>query len=478
MSARFTAGQVAWAAGADLISGAPEQTFAGVFTDSRTPVPGALFVALVGERFDGSQFAAAAAQAGAAGVLVPAAAAARIRDELAAKKLRPALLAAVDTGRALGGLAHAWRASLHDLKLVCVTGSTGKTSTKELVAAVLETSGPTLKTEGNLNNEVGVPIMLLRLTAEHRNAVIEAGMNHLGEVARLAAWADPDVGLVTNVGPVHLEGTGSLEGVAHAKGELFHALRESATAVANADDPRVLAQARLSRRRLVTFGASTSAHIRLISAHHGGPGLRVELAFPDTKVRMAELHLIGTHNGYNAAAAAGAAFALGIDPDQIIRGLGNARTTGRRMRPVRLPGGGMLIDDCYNANPQSTKAALLTLTHLVRGKGRAIAVLGDMLELGPTELDLHRDVGRFAAGAGLSLLVCFGSRARAIGEGATEAGIPADHINYTEDPAEAVEMVRRHARPQDVILVKGSRGMKMERISDPLSGAAKDEGAH
>jgi len=478
MSARFTAGQAAWAAGAQLLSGPPDQMFEGAFTDSRSPVRGALFVALVGERHDGSRFAAAAAQAGAAGVLVPSAAAARVREELNAQALEPALLAAPDTGRALGGLAHAWRERLHALRVVCVTGSTGKTSTKELIAAVLQTAGATLKTEGNLNNEVGVPLTLLRLTSAHRNAVVEAGMNHLGEIARLAGWVDPDVGLVTNVGPVHLEGVGSLEGVAHAKGELFHALRETAIAVANADDPRVLSQARLSRRRLITFGAATSAQVRLISAHHGGPGLRVELAFPDGKTRMAELHLIGTHNGHNAAAAAAAGFGLGLDPEQIVRGLGAARTTGRRMRPVQLPGGGLLIDDCYNANPQSTKAALLTLTHLVRGKGRAIAVLGDMLELGPTELDLHRDVGRFAAGAGLALLVCFGQRARAIGEGAMESGIPADHVEFAEDPAQAVAMVREKARPEDVILVKGSRGMKMERISDPLAGVAPGQGAH
>ena len=343
---------------------------------------------------------------------------------------------------------------------------------------MLETSGPALKTEGNLNNEVGVPLTLLRLSSDHKHAVVEAGMNHLGEVARLAAWIDPDVGLVTNVGPVHLEGTGSLDGVAYAKGELFHALREGATAIANADDPRVLQQARLSHRRLISFGASDAADVHLISAHHGGPGLRVELAFPDGKTRRAELQLIGTHNGYNAVAAAAVGFALGLDPEKIVRGLGNARTTGRRMRPVRLQGGGMLIDDCYNANPQSTKAALLTLMHLVRGKGRAIAVLGDMLELGPTELDLHRDVGRFAAGAGLALLVCFGQRARAIGEGATEAGIAPDHVEYAEEPAQAVEIVRRHARPEDVILVKGSRGMKMERISDPLAGAPPEQGAH
>ncbi|HYV65437.1 MAG TPA: UDP-N-acetylmuramoyl-tripeptide--D-alanyl-D-alanine ligase [Myxococcales bacterium] len=478
MSAAFTAGQAAWAAGAQLLSGGPEQRFLGAFTDSRNPVRGALFVALTGEHHDGSRFAADAARAGAAGVLVPSAAVARVQGELAAGRLSPAVLAAPDTGRSLGRLAHAWRESLHSVRVVCVTGSTGKTSTKELIAAVLSTSGPTLKTEGNLNNEVGVPLTLLRLSAEHKNAVIEAGMNHLGEIARLAAWIDPDVGLVTNVGPVHLEGTGSLDGVGYAKGELFHSLRDSATAVANADDPRVLSQDRLSRRRLISFGASTTAHVRLISAHHGGPGLRVELAFPDGKTRLAELQLIGTHNGYNAVAAAAVAFALGLDPDQIVSGLGEARTTGRRMRPVRLPGGGMLIDDCYNANPQSTKAALLTLTHLVRGKGRAIAVLGDMLELGPTELDLHRDVGRFAAGAGLALLVCFGERARAIGEGATEAGLAPDHVEYASDPAQAVEIVRRHARPEDVILVKGSRGMKMERISDPLAGSAAVQGAH
>jgi UDP-N-acetylmuramoyl-tripeptide--D-alanyl-D-alanine ligase len=183
-----------------------------------------------------------------------------------------------------------------------------------------------------------------------------------------------------------------------------------------------------------------------------------------------ELKLIGTHNGNNAAAAAAVGVALGLEPETILRGLAKAITPGRRMRPLRLPNGALLIDDCYNANPSSTKAALLTLTHLVTGKGRAIAVLGDMLELGATELDLHRDVGRFAAGAGLSLLVCFGRRAKALGEGAQEAGLPTESVEYTEDPAEAVRLVQSRLRPEDVVLVKGSRGMKMERISDPLAG--------
>src|SRR5207245_11207462 len=198
---------------------------------------------------------------------------------------------------------------------------------------------------------------------------------------------------------------------------------------------------------------------------HGGPGLRVELEFGGAR-RMAELKLIGTHNGYNAAAAAAVGVALGLDAEIILRGLANATTPGRRMRPVRMPNGALLIDDGYNANPASTKAALLTLTHLVRGKGRAIAVSGERLELGHTGLDLRRDVGRFAAGAGLSLLVCFGERAKALGEGAQEAGVPAESIESTADPAEAVRLVQARVQPEDVVLVKGSRGMKMERVSD------------
>lgn len=462
--ARFTAEQVAWAAGARVaVPGGP---FEGAFTDSRKPVRGGLFVALRGENFDGSDFVGQAVQGGAAGALVRVDALVKAK----AQAKQAALLTAVDTSRALGALAAAWRRRQTSLQLVAITGSTGKTSTKELIAEVLSAAGPTLKTEGNLNNEIGVPLTLLRLGDEHRYAVIECGMNHLGEIARLAHWADPDVGVVTNVGPVHLEGCGTVDGVAHAKGELYHALRDGAVAIANADDARVLAQAKLSRRKLVTFGASYGSDVRLISAHHGGPGLRVEMEFGGER-RTVELKLIGTHNGLNATAAAAVGLALGLDAQIILRGLANATTPGRRMRPVQMPGGALLIDDCYNANPSSTKAALLTLTHLVKGKGRAIAVLGDMLELGPTELDLHRDVGRFAAGAGLSLLVCFGTRARALGEGAQEAGLPAECIEYTDDPAEAVRLVEARVRPEDVVLVKGSRGMKMERISDPLAGA-------
>ena len=443
-----------------LVAGDLGVPVTGVSIDSRHLGIGEAFFAIQGPNRDGHAFLRDAAARGASCLVVH-----NLPDDLPPSV--PTILVD-DTTRALGRLG-AYHRARFTVPVAAVTGSNGKTTTKEMVAAILETRGPALKTDGNLNNEIGVPLTLLRLSEEHRYAAIECGMNHLGEVARLAQWADPDVAIVTNVGPVHLEGVGSVDGVAHAKGELFHALRDGGVAVANTDDPRVMAQAKLSRRRLVTFGATHGSDVRLISAHHGGPGLRVELEFGGARHRV-ELKLIGTHNGHNAVAAAAVGVALGFDADSIVRGLANATTPGRRMHPVRLPNGALLIDDCYNANPSSTKAALLTLTHLVKGKGRAIAVLGDMLELGPTELDLHRDVGRFAAGAGLSLLVCFGTRARALGEGAEEAGLPAKHIEYTDDPAEAVRLVQARVRPEDVVLVKGSRGMKMERISDPLAG--------
>lgn len=487
MSARFLLGEAALAAGAEVMRAGSATDLRGVFTDTRAPAQGGLFVALRGERYDGSAFVLEAVRGGAAAVLVPRASIASVQAALAETPV--AVLAAQDTGRALLNLARAWRGQMANLRCVCITGSAGKTSTKELVAQVLSASAPTLKTEGNLNNEIGVPLTLLQLEAAHRFAVIECGMNHLGEIARLASAADPDLALVTNVGPVHLEGCGSLDGVAQAKGELFHALRSDGVAIANADDPRVLAQAVLSGRKRLTFGAQASADVQLVSAHHGGAGLQIALRFGSQgqafETHSLELQLLGVHNGLNAAAAAAVGLALGLDTGTIVKGLAQARTPGRRMRPVQLESGALLIDDCYNANPSSTKAALVTLSQLASGRqgepglGRSIAVLGDMLELGPTELDLHRDVGRFAAGTGLARLICFGARARTIGEGAIEAGLDAAKVKLTDDPAEAARSARGAGLSAgDTILVKGSRGMKMERISDALSGSAAAPGGH
>ena len=488
MTAQFTLAEAALAAaahverqGSVLRDGAivPRDRFDGIFTDTRKPAPGALFVALAGERFDGAAFAEAAARAGAGGVLIAREHAARLAAVFAQERLPAALLSCADTGRALLGLSRAWRGRMNTLRAVAITGSAGKTSTKELVASVLAAEGPTLKTEGNLNNEVGVPQTLLQLTREHRFAVIECGMNHLGEIARLCAAVDPEVALVTNVGPVHLEGCGSIEGVAHAKGELFHGLRQGGVAVANQDDPRVLAQARLSLRRLLTFGASEGGDVRLLSARHQGDGLEVELLLRGRR-EQAQLALLGLHNGLNACAAAAAGVALGLSSETILRGLAQARTPGRRMRPVRLPSGALLIDDCYNANPASMRAAFETVASLRKDDGRAILILGDMLELGPSELALHREVGQAAAAIAPALLVAFGARAASIAEGARAAGLPSTAIALAPDrdqPQAAVDAALAQVRSGDVVLVKGSRGMQMERISDALAGLSP-QGAH
>jgi UDP-N-acetylmuramoyl-tripeptide--D-alanyl-D-alanine ligase len=488
MTARFTLSEAALAAGARVLRvGSGLGHFEGVFTDSRKPEAGALFVALRGERHEGAAFALQAARDGAGGVLIPQQGSAQVVAALEGAGLSTPVLACTDTTRALGGLGRAWRGRFAGgeggLRVVAITGSAGKTSTKELVASVLAADGPTLKTEGNLNNEIGVPLTLLRLEESHRYAAVECGMNHLGEIARLGAAVDPDVGLVTNVGPVHLEGCGSIDGVGYAKGELFHGLRPGAIAVANADDPRVLFQARLSGRQVLTFGASEAADVRLLSVQHGGPGLQIRFSLRGSAVG-AELQLVGLHNGLNACAAAAAGVALGLSGEAILHGLAAARTPGRRMRPSLLPAGALLLDDCYNANPSSTAAALETVRSLLdhdgERTGRALLVLGDMLELGPTELELHASLGAPSAALQPALLVAFGQRAASLADAAIAAGLPAAHVVKTHDPAEAAAAVQAHVARGDVVLVKGSRGMKMERISDRLTGTHDPaaEGVH
>jgi len=350
-----------------------------------------------------------------------------------------------------------------------VTGSNGKTTTREMIAAILATRGPVLKTEGNLNNEVGVPLTLLRLAPGHTAAVIEMGMNHRGEIGRLTAITEPRVGVVTNAFPAHLEGLGTVDGVADAKGELYRGLPADGIVVANADDPRMLHRARKSGRRVLTFsgGKDREADVVVLDVLSQDPeGMRFLLGV-GTKELEVRLPLVGEHNAVNAAAAAAAALSLGCTDREIVRGLLGVRTVGRRLRIERLPSGVLLVDDCYNANPASMKAALLTLRQLA-GQGRALAALGDMLELGATEGDLHRELGRDAAAAGLAALAAFGPRARLARDAAVEAGLAPPDAFHTEDPQALAAFLRERLRPGDVLLVKGSRGMKLERLVEAL----------
>lgn len=463
MSAGFSEDEVLTATSARAVRPSGRRSFAAVCTDSRALSEGCLFVALKGEKFDAHDFVGHVASGGATGAVV------RQGAPLPSLPDGFAVYEVPDTLAALGALARFHRLRF-TLPLGAVGGSNGKTTTKEMVAAILATRGPALKTQGNLNNEVGVPLTLFRLEERHVAAVIEMGMNHPGEMTRLADIARPDAALLTVIQPEHLEGLGSLEGVADAEGELFRALPPSGTAVVNLDDPHLVAQGRGLRCRTLTFGRAPQAEVHLASVEKlGREGLRI-LVQCGGREHPVKLSFLGEHNALNAAGAFALGLALGYSAEECAIGLELARPYAGRLNLVDGPGGVTLLDDCYNANTLSVLAALDTVQDLARAQGgRAVAVLGDMLELGPGELDEHRKVGERARTA-VALAAFFGPRSKVTQE---TAGFGA---HFTEI-APLIDWLRPQLRPSDVVLVKGSRGMRLERVVEALSGGASG-GAH
>jgi UDP-N-acetylmuramoyl-tripeptide--D-alanyl-D-alanine ligase len=453
--AAFTPGEVVEATSAEVRHPAEGLRFEAVSTDSRSLEPGALFVALEGERFDGHRFLADAAAHGAAGAVV------RRGKKLPDRPPGFALFVVDDTLRALGALARFHRRRFQ-LPLGAVGGSNGKTTTKELVASILGVRGPALKTEGNLNNEVGVPLTLFRLAAEHQSAVVELGMNAPGEMARLTAMVEPSAGLLTTVQPEHLEGLGSLEGVAAAEGELFRGLAAAATAVVNVDEPLVMAQAKQAPAAWLTFGRSPSAEVRLEASRPLGRTGQEVLLRVDGRAFTVPLALLGGHNALNATGAFALARALGFSPEECVEGLSRARPYLRRLNVLDAPGGLTVLDDCYNANPASMVAALETARGLA-GAGRLVAVLGDMLELGPGEAAEHARLGALAAK--LADVRAFLGPRNAGAAQAAESGEAARFL----DAEQLWAWLQPRLRAGDVVLVKGSRGMRMERFVERLT---------
>ncbi|MGC4000614.1 MAG: UDP-N-acetylmuramoyl-tripeptide--D-alanyl-D-alanine ligase [Anaeromyxobacter sp.] len=462
---RFTPDELAAATGGRW-SSPPAAPLEGVSTDTRALPAGCLFVALRGERYDGHAFLAEAAARGAAAALVDEAFAASLPEPV------PALVVK-DTLVALGRIAHLHRRRF-SIPVVGVTGSNGKTTTREMVAAILATRGPVLRTEGNLNNEVGVPLTLFGLDAGHAAAVIEMGMNHAGEIGRLTAIAEPQVGLVTMAGTAHIEHLGSREAIADAKAELWNGLPAGGLAIVNADDPLLVARGKASGRRMLTFASGRGRRgdvVVLEVLSQSVEGLRFLLGIGNREVEIHIPGLVGAHNAMNAAGAAAAAVALGCSDREIQRGLAAVVPVGRRLRLERLPSGVQLVDDCYNANPDSMGAALAVLRDLAAGSpgGKAVAALGDMLELGSFEAEAHRALGEQAARAGLAALAAFGPRSRATAEAARAAGLA--EVFHTEDVEALTRWVRARLAPSDVLLVKASRGMKLERLVEGLRQA-------
>lgn len=460
----FTVQEIIRATQGALVSGDLAIRVGGVSIDSRTIGVGDAFVAIRGHRLDGHAFVGDAAARGAVCLIAHT-----VPDRVPSGV---ALVLVEDTTRALGRLA-AWHRARFSVPVVAVTGSNGKTTTKELIATVLGARLRVLRPRASFNNQWGLPLTLLGLGPEHEALVVEIGTNQRGEVAYLAGLAAPTVGVVTTVAAVHTEYLGSLEGVREEKAALVRALPASGHAVLNADDPLVLGMARDTSARVITFGLAASATVRAageIVEDAQGLAFTVEAGGARQAVR---LPLVGRHNVTNALAAAAAGLALGFGLPEIAGALaGAAPVKGRCV--WRLAGSVRVLDDTYNANPAAMRAALVTaVAH--RGGGRLVVVLGDMLELGDATAEAHREVGRQVVAAGAVEFVGVGSQMRLAVETARAAGLEgAQPVDTYED---ALAFLLKRLQPDDVVLVKGSRGMRMERVVDALVARLHRPGA-
>jgi UDP-N-acetylmuramoyl-tripeptide--D-alanyl-D-alanine ligase len=438
-----------------LVSKAPGGlVLQSVSIDSRTLEPGALFVAIRGPRFDGHDFLA---EAHARGALL-----ALVEREVKAPLGLP-LVRVADTARALLDLArHVRRAAA--VPVVAVTGSVGKTTTKDMTAELLGTRGPVLKTEGNLNNQYGLPLTLLRLTGEHVAAVLELGMSAAGEIRALAKTAEPDVATITRIAPVHLEFFASLDAIAEAKAEILEGLGPGGTAVLNGDDDELRRIGERFHGRVVWFGRDRRCDVSAERWRGTAFGMRFDMRIAGRTLDIA-LPLAGPHFAMNFLAAAAAAHVLGVTPEAIAEAAHQLRPARHRGELRRLGEGVILLDDCYNSSPVALEAALVALG-LVPGL-RRIAVVGDMLELGASGPRLHREAGRTFAGR-VDVLLGIGPLARELVEGAREAGHAASALVHFEDAASAAAAVASLVTPGDAVLVKASRGLRLEQVVDAL----------
>ncbi|MCP1726102.1 UDP-N-acetylmuramoyl-tripeptide--D-alanyl-D-alanine ligase [Natronospira proteinivora] len=426
-----------------------DRSFDAVCTDSRALVPGSLFVAIPGPRFDGHDYARAALDAGAAGVLVASG---------RADGLSPAVVVP-DTMKALADFARYWRDGLEG-PVLAVTGSNGKTTVRSLLAAIMTQHWPdrVLATEGNYNNEIGLPLTLLRRRTEHHAVVLELGANHPGEIARLAAIARPQVGLITNAGPAHLEGFGDLDGVARAKGELIEALPVDGVAILNADDPRLPIWHELAGDRpRIEFGLKAGDVRPLSKPELGRDGCQLEVTTPVGEFELS-LRLPGEHNLMNALAATAAALAANVPLETIRRGLASVGPEPGRLQVLPGPAGSTLVNDCYNANPGSLKAALDWLS---RQPGRRWVLLGDMGELGEGAEAAHRDAGEWIQAAGVERLFT-------LGELAGLAGARFQGGSHFQTRAALIDTLAEELHEDVTLLIKGSRSMGLEQVVERL----------
>ena len=461
-----TVDEIGMALGAPLVGPGDKAAVVTALTaDSRTVIPGALFVALPGERVDGHDYVVAAAAAGAAASLTRH----RVAGALCVVVADPLV--------ALGRLSRYLldRSSAAGLQVVGITGSVGKTSTKDLLAQLLEQTGPTVAPAGNLNNELGVPLTVGRVDAHTRYLVVEMGARGIGHIAYLCEIAPPRVGLVLNVGKAHVGEFGGQAAIAQAKGELVECLPADGWAVLNRDDPLVWGMRRRTRARVLPWSAGEQLTEGVwASGFSGDASGRYSFTLhqrdgESEKQADVRLRLTGRHQVANAIAAAAAALALGLELDQIAAGLTTSAQRSRwRMELHHRSDGVTVINDSYNANPESMRAALSTLVELGRRGGHTWAVLGDMLELGDTAAEEHEAIGRFAVQLGVEQLVAIGDYANRITKAAVDAGLPPTSAVAVADKPAAVAVLTAGLGPRDVVLVKASRGLALDTVADDI----------
>ena len=465
----WTTREILDATSGELLCGDQDRLFPGVCIDSRKIIPSDVFFAITGDTHDGHGFASAVVDQGVRGLVISRNNAGQM-PVAAWKANNVVCIAVADTTKALGDLA-AFNRRRAKASVVAITGSNGKTTTRKLTVEVLTRQFNTLATAGNFNNQIGLPLTLLGLSPDHQWAVVELGTNNPGEIARLTKICSPDIGVITNIGPAHLEGLGSLDGVMREKGDLIKGLGRDGKAVLNADDPRVLQLARETKNEVLLYGRSPDAAIRAQEVKEGKETISFLLIFGQESIAV-RLNSPGRFMISNALAAAAVGYLLGISAATVKKGIETFTPEAGRMNIFHLPNGVHMIDDCYNANPDSMKAALAALSRMAAA-GRRIFVAGDMLELGTQAPQLHNEIGALAAHSGISRLYARGEFADRVASGARDEGLPAANT-ITGSRAEIIEDLTAWLQPGDWVLVKGSRGMAMEKVVQGLKAWAEE----
>lgn len=459
---QFTLTQVMQATNAVLKKITSASIFGGVTTDTRKVEEGMLFVALKGEKFDGHDFIAEAAKKGAIGAIVN-----KDYDVSRLEDVEIDILAVNDTLKAYQDLAKLWR-SKFSIPVIGITGSNGKTTTKDLTAAVLSGKWTVLKTQANFNNEIGLPMTLLQLNKSYDVAVVEMGMRGLGQIKLLTDIAKPTIGVITNVGETHMELLGSIENIAKAKSEMAQAIEIDGKVVLNADDEHVAKMHEVTKARPIYFGINHAADVKAFNVKTVGEGKTEFDAFIGEKMAHFTLNMLGIHNVYNCLAALAVGYACGLTIEEMQKGLASFKPTAMRFEYKKV-GDFNVINDAYNASPMSTKAALSNLAKVT--DGRKILVMGDMFELGSVEVKAHEDIAVQAKEAGVSIIVTRGTLTQNTARKAREIGMP--EVYECANHEEAVATLKKVLQKDDTVLFKGSHGMHMEKIIELLENEYK-----